>query len=44
MIILLACFSSCRSSCGSLDFFADGVEDGRDVWSVVVKHGFGGYE
>jgi len=40
----LGVLGSSRCSCGSLDFVVDAVEDGRDVWSVVVKRGFGGYE
>jgi len=41
---ILACHGSDRRFCGGLNFVADAVEAGREVWSVVVKHGFGGYE
>jgi len=41
---ILAVFGSSRLSGGRLDFDADAVEDGRDVWSVVIKHGFAGNE
>jgi hypothetical protein len=37
---VLGCYGSDRCSCGSLDFVADAVEDGRAVWVVEVKHGF----
>jgi hypothetical protein len=41
---ILAVFGSRRRGGERMDFWADAVEDERDVWSVVIKHGFGDYE